>query len=75
MALEAKRRGYREIYLPEMNAAEASAADGIDVYPVRTVSQLYSHLTGGIQIEKTQFDPISFSGETLISVADFADVK
>lgn len=75
MALEAKRRGYREIYLPEMNAAEASAADGIDVYPVRTVSQLYSHLTGGIQIEKTQFDPISFSGETLISAADFADVK
>ena len=75
MALEAKRRGYREIYLPETNAAEASAAEGIDVYPVRTVSQLYSHLTGGITIEKTHFDPVAFSGEAFVSAADFADVK
>ncbi len=75
MALAAKRSGFKEIYLPESNAAEASAAKGIDVYPVRSVSQLYSHLSGGIRIEKKQFDPSEFAADAFSSIADFADVK
>ncbi len=75
MALAAKRYGFKEIYLPEMNAAEASAAEGIDVIPVRSVSQLYSHLCGSITIERKRFDPNEYAMFALSNAADFADVK
>ena len=46
MALCAVRCGIRELYVPADNAPEATLADGLTVYPVRTVTQLLSHLRG-----------------------------
>ena len=46
MALEAKRAGIRQLFVPEENAAEATLAEGPDVYPVPDVAALLRHLRG-----------------------------
>ena len=35
MALAARQAGLRELFVPAENAAEAAAAEGVCVYPVR----------------------------------------
>lgn len=75
MALAAQRCGIKEIYLPEENAAEASAAQGIDVYPVKNVRQLTEHLQGKTLIEKKQFSFDEFRREAFVSHLDYCDVK
>lgn len=46
LALAARDAGFEEIVLPEANAAEASAVDGIRVIPVRSLAALVRHLKG-----------------------------
>ncbi len=46
MAMAAARSGVRALYVPEDNAAEATLADGVSVYPVRDVNALVAHLRG-----------------------------
>jgi len=46
MALAAKREGIQTLYVPAENAAEATLAQGLAVYPVYNVAQLVRHLTG-----------------------------
>ena len=50
MALAAVQEGVRELYVPAENAAEATLAGGLTVYPVEDVRQLLSHLRGGPRI-------------------------
>ena len=44
MALAAARSGVRDLYVPAENAAEATLAEGLTVYPVEDVSSLLAHL-------------------------------
>lgn len=46
MAMAAARAGIRHFYVPAENAAEATLAQGLQVYPVDTVAQLVEHLRG-----------------------------
>ena len=46
MALCAAREGIEALYVPEDNAAEATLAQGPEIYPVRDVEQLARHLSG-----------------------------
>jgi len=46
MALAAKEAGFKEIYVPAANAAEASIARGIDVFPINNLKELMQHLKG-----------------------------
>ncbi|MEN9561140.1 MAG: hypothetical protein RIQ56_413 [Candidatus Parcubacteria bacterium] len=43
-AMLAKEKKYREIFVPEGNAEEASLVSGISVYPVHSLSQILAHL-------------------------------
>lgn len=45
-ALLGKESGFRRIFLPATNAAEASVVHGIEVYPVRTLFDLIQHFLG-----------------------------
>ena len=40
MVIKAKEEGYKEVYLPESNAAESSVVKGIDIYPVKNIMEL-----------------------------------
>ncbi|MDD4125764.1 MAG: YifB family Mg chelatase-like AAA ATPase [Eubacteriales bacterium] len=75
MAAAARDAGLGEIYLPEANAAEASAAEGINVYPVKNVLQLCRHLRGEELIPKTIFSYEEFARNSVINGLDYADVK
>jgi len=72
MALAAKRAGLKELYVPADNAAEASFAEGVAVYPVESAARLIEHLTGGDKItpvKRGEIKPHRFS------TLDFCDVK
>lgn len=73
MAIQAKNKGCKRFYVPEENAAEGAVVDGIDIIPVRNVSQLLEHLRGKSIISPAKpaenvFQPQNFS-------VDFSDVK
>ena len=46
MALAAKEAGIRRLFVPQENAAEATLAGGLEVYPVPDVMGLVRHFTG-----------------------------
>ncbi len=56
MVIEAMQSGFKEVYVPLDNIAESAIIEGIDVYPVSSVTQLVDHLTGKKRIEKAKPD-------------------
>ena len=52
MVLYARDSKITSIFVPEENAEEAVLVDDVDVYPVRTLRQLYNHIIGKELIEK-----------------------
>lgn len=50
MAISAREAGYKDLYIPEENAEEASYIEGLSVYPVRDLRQIAAHLSGGEKI-------------------------
>ena len=46
MAMAAVRAGIKDLYVPAVNAAEATLADGLTVYPISDVASLMAHLRG-----------------------------
>ncbi len=47
-----KRRGIKNIFLPQANAREASLLDGLNVFGVENIKQLANHLRGESQIPR-----------------------
>ncbi len=73
MTLLAKKQGKKRIYVPEGNATEASVVSGIEVYPVRSLSQIADHLNDVNPIKPAkEYIPTEKAFE---STLDFADVK
>lgn len=56
-ALTAKQNGYKGIIIPFANANEASMVKGIDVLPVKTLSEIVDFFAGFIKIKKHEFNP------------------
>ncbi|MFH1456865.1 MAG: YifB family Mg chelatase-like AAA ATPase [Patescibacteria group bacterium] len=50
IALMAKAKGFRTIFIPTLNAEEASLIPGIQVIPVNSLSEVYLHLQNKNQI-------------------------
>lgn len=72
MALAAKAQGIEELYVPWQNAAEATLADGLTVYGVRSVRELAAHLTGQEPlVPAAPWTPEEFAP----ALPDFRDVK
>ncbi len=72
MALCAAREGIHTLYVPAANAAEASFAEDVTVYPVETVGALAAHLRGETALrpaEPPHLDAPTWDG------LDFLDVK
>ncbi len=55
-ALAAKEKGYKGIILPFENADEAAMVEGIDVLPVKSLSQIVDFFSGFVEIKKVQKD-------------------
>lgn len=71
MAIAAKNAGFKTLYVPAQNAAEATLSRGAAIIPVRTVSELVSALNGETTIEE---EPIWVPKRTENTSLDFKDV-
>ena len=74
MALEARKRGVKRLFVPFGNAAEASVAEGLMVYPVKNIMQTLDCLSGRTSIENVKMSDFSFDMPRALS-ADFSDVR
>lgn len=72
MALFAARSGIKKLYVPAGNAPEAAFAEGVEVYPVRTVAELAAHLKGEESIRPAAPPDLR---RLHVPGPDFADVK
>ncbi len=73
LTITAKENGFSEIFVPFDNACEASVIDGIDVYGVKNLDELLSHLKG-----ENLLTPIEHKNHYSVvdtTFPDFADVK
>ena len=74
MAATARTGGYKRMFVPEADAAEAALIPDLEVYPVRTLSDLYNHLSGRQLIEP--FCASDNDGlEPLFTPTDFSEIK
>lgn len=75
MVMAARDAGFKRVYVPQSNSAEASVAEGIEVYPVSDLKTLAAHLKGNYKIEPKAFDKSIFEKGFGQNTLDFADVK
>ena len=76
MAISARDLGYKQIFLPEADAAEGVCRAGHRRRcPCRDVLSLYDHLTGGKQLAPVPFSEERLRAEATARALDFADVK
>ncbi len=75
LALLAKERGVKGVMVPQANAAEAAAVDGIDVLGVESLGQVVGIFNGQCAaVPHPTVDIESMIAETIVEV-DFADVR
>jgi len=75
MALLAREKGFKRIFLPHLDAQEAAVIERVKIYPISSLMQLFHHLSGVIEVKP--HPRLSFSkikGETMAEF-DMADVK
>ena len=65
MALAARRAGIKKLFVPEDNAPEASFAEGVEVYPVKTVPELIKHMSGEAPISPIEIPEQKIRSHTL----------
>jgi len=74
MAATARANGFKRMFVPEVDASEAALIPDLDVYPVRTLADLYDHLSGRRLIEPYR-PPTDGSLEPLFNPTDFSEIK
>lgn len=73
MTIEAQRLGYKRIFVPFENRAEAAVVKNIDVYPVDDICALHSHLAGIKEMAKADPEELTVTLDDF--VIDFSQVK
>lgn len=74
LVLLAKSLGLKKVFVPVDNASEAAVVDEIEVYPIKSLLQLYKFLTKEEEILKQTPTVIDFS-KAAVYEYDFADIK
>jgi magnesium chelatase family protein len=75
LALLAKAKKMSGVILPEENAREAAVVDGIETYPVATLSQAVAFLNEPLPLEPYELDGQVFEASKVAPALDFADVR
>lgn len=73
MALCAKNEGIKNFFVPEENAGEASAACGINIFPVKSLNQLLKHLSNEESITPVRLEQTNFKNAPCS--LDFCEVR
>lgn len=73
MTIQARQLGFKNIFVPAVNAAEAAVISGINVYPLKNVKDLTDYIQGQKEIfVQPQTDVIRHTSD---SALDFSQVK
>ncbi len=76
VAIMARAKGYRALFVPEENAREAAVVDRLKVYGAKHLSQVVEHLQGKTAITATEVDTrAEFAAHVAEEDLDFAEVK
>ena len=75
VAYNAREEGYRAVYVPVEDAAEAALVTGIDVIPVETLGQLVEHLYGMNVIPPYTAGAVAAPSTPPEGITDFADIR
>ena len=76
VAIMARAKGYRALFVPEENAREAAVVDRLKVYGAKHLSQVVEHLQGKAEIPATEVDTrAEFAAHVAEEDLDFAEVK
>lgn len=72
MVIKARDEGFKAVFVPFKNGSEGAVVEGIEVYPVRDISELLNHLSGRSRIEKAEAHT-----ESILSapMPDFSEVR
>ncbi len=73
MAATARANGFKRMFVPEADAGEAALIPDLEVYPVRSLADLYAHLSGRQLIEPYQAESTEL--EPLFVPTDFGEIK
>lgn len=73
IVIEAKKLGYKRIFVPKENQEEASVVDGAEIYGIESVTELVHFLEGNTVLEPVQCN-VDFQNQNK-TILDFADVK
>ena len=73
MAIKARELGIENFFVPLENAGEGANVEGINIYGVSNIAELFAHLSGEKLIEKTKKPEINF--EVNNYGLDFSEVK
>jgi len=73
MAAVAREQGFRRVFLPEADAAEAALIPDLEVIPVASLAALYAHLSGEELISPQP--SITLEDLPLVAPTDFREVK
>ncbi len=75
VAIYAKAKGYKELYIPKVNEREASLVEGIDIIPVGNLLELIDHLNKIKIIEPAKTRDLDEFNESVDFTVDMAFVK
>lgn len=76
VAIMARAKGYRALFVPEENAREAAVVDRLKVYGAKHLSQVVEHLQGRGEIPATEVNTrAEFAAHVAEEDLDFAEVK
>ncbi len=76
LALLAKEKKFRGVILPAENGREAAVVEGIEVYPVATLSQAVSFLNGQLPLEPFELDgDLTYQASKVAPHLDFGEVR
>ena len=73
MAATARAQGYKRMFVPQSDAAEAALIPDLEVIPVGSLVEIYAHLSGETQIQP--HPPIKIEDLEINVNTDFSEIK
>lgn len=74
MALLAKEKKFKRLFLPAINAKEASVIKGLKIYPLKSLLHLFYHLMKHEEIKPQPHTPFSQIKTSILAEFDMADI-
>jgi magnesium chelatase family protein len=74
IAATARQEGFKRLYVPAADAAEAALIPDLEVIPIGSLAELYAHLNGEQPISPAQTIPVALSDPPMAQT-DFSEIK